>query len=135
MKWKAYDYTAEWGNDGSVVYRPLIQVDVSYKGKSTSIMALVDSGTDSALFNADIAKLLEIDLGLCPKAKIGGVGEKIGFRCDVNLTVRDFKVTMDLPVVFTDELPFGGLLGQRNFFARFHIKFEKNKNEFLLALT
>jgi len=136
MKWKEYHYSGQWGKDGVVAYRPLIQVEVSRNGSDTliPIIGLIDSGTDGILFDIEVAKILGIDTNSCQRVRVGGVGEKEGFRCQINLSIPDFKVSIDASAIFTEDLPFSCLLGQREFFEKFHIRFEKNRNRFYLAI-
>lgn len=125
------------GFGNSITYRPLIEINVSSGTgtKGLSVLALIDSGTDGTLFNLEMAKVLGIDISKCKKVKVGGIGEREGFICDVKLTVPDFQVSIDIEVIFVDQLPFDGLLGQRHFFEKFRIKFEKDRNKFYLALV
>ena len=136
MVLKEYAYTAQSGPGyNGVVYRPLIEVKVSNKTGEMSLLALIDSGTDSTLVNAEIAKTLYIEPNTCQKVKVGGVGENIGFLCNVTLSIDDFSESMEIPVIFVENLPFDALLGQRHFFERFQINFEKDKNRFFLGLV
>ena len=138
MRWKEYDYTGQWGRDGHIAYRPLTEVRVACKGRENNgmaVVALIDSGTDSTLLDIDVAKTLGIDLMRAHKVKVGGVGERDGFVSDITLLIPDFDVSMNIPVVFTDGLPFSCLLGQRHFFERFQVRFEKNRNKFFVALS
>ena len=135
LRWKEYDYTVQVGPGNSWVYRPLITVEISSKisGESIPIKAMIDSGTDGTVLNADVARSLFIDPEKCQKVKLGGIGVTEGFTCNIKLTIPDFKVTMDIPVVFAEKPPFDGLLGQKHFFQRFRIRFEKDRNKFHLA--
>lgn len=135
MKWKKYDYTAQWGPGNTIVHRPLIEVRISSatNSKGIPILAMIDSGTDGTVFNADIARALRIDPNRHRKVRIGGIGEQEGFTCAIRLTVPDFKLYMDIPVVFLENPPFDGLLGQRHFFEKFQIKFDKAKKIFHIA--
>ena len=137
IKSKKYDYTGQLGLGNSITYRPLIEVNVSsgVGAKGVSILALIDSGTDGTLFNLEMAKALGIDISRCKRVKVGGIGERDGFISEIKLTVPDFRVSMDMEVIFVDQLPFDGLLGQRHFFEKFRIKFEKDRNKFYLALV
>ena len=135
MKWKKYTYTAQWGRGGTIAYRPLIEIQVS-NGTGTdaiSILALIDSGTDGTVFNADIARSLGIDPNGCQKVRLGGIGMSEGFMCDIRMALTDLDFEITLPVIFIEKPPFDALLGQRHFFQNFKVKFEKDKNTFQLA--
>ena len=129
IKSKKYDYTGKWGLEG-IVYRPLIEVGISSGSNNIAFLALIDSGTDGTILNLEIANVLGIDIHKCKETKVGGIGEMAGYISKVTVTVPDFNVSMDVPVTFIKNLPFDVLLGQRDFFSKFKITFEKYKNIF-----
>ncbi|HEY4487744.1 MAG TPA: hypothetical protein VI483_03210 [Candidatus Paceibacterota bacterium] len=135
IKWKEYDYSAQLGPRGSYYHRPLITVEILYKptGEKVLVNALIDSGTDGDVIHSDIARTLKINPATCRRAELGGIGSAIGFAAIVTIFVPDFNVAMDATVAFVDKLPADALLGQRHFFQRFKIRFEKDKNKFYLA--
>lgn len=137
QRWKAYDYQAQLGAGGSVVYRPLIQIEISRRAEdaSTVVLALIDSGTDSTVMNAVFAPRLGIDKNACQTVRLGGIGTSNGFICNIRMRVPDFGVSIDLPVIFIENPPFDALLGQRHFFEKFDVKFEKHRNKFHLAVV
>ena len=132
MNWKEYDYTAQWGPGDHITFRPILEVRVSKSTESIPTLALVDSGTDGTLFNAEIARSLKVDLNKCQRIKIGGIGEREGHICKITLFIPDFRVSMDIPVVFVEDPPFDGLLGQMHFFERFRVRFEKDQKKFYI---
>lgn len=97
------------------------------------IMAMIDSGTDGTVLHADIAEALKIDGSAFPQTELGGIGTSKGFVTTVKIVAPDFNMTMEVPVIFAKPLPLDGLLGQRHFFSRFKIRFEKDKNKFYMA--
>ena len=135
LKWKEYDYTVQVGPGNSWVYRPIVEIKISQKNSSREVpvLAMIDSGTDGTVLDANIAEVLGIDPAKCRKVKLGGIGSVEGFLSIVHLSLPDLKATMDIPIVFAHNLPMEGLLGQRHFFQRFKIRFEKDKNKFYLA--
>jgi hypothetical protein len=137
VAWKKYDYTAQLGPGNNIAYRPLVEIRVSTASnvKPLSVMAMIDSGTDSTVFNAEIAYALGIDPKKCQKVKVGGIGSAEGFICTITMSIPDFNTAMQIPVIFVENPPFDGLLGQKHFFERFKIRFEKDKNSFFLALV
>ena len=136
-KWKKYEYTGQLGPGNILVFRPIIAVDIANISGNEQIrtLALIDSGTDGTIFNADIARAIGVDLSKCQKVKLGGIGATDGHVSNIRLVIPDFDVAMDIPVVFVENLPFDGLLGQRHFFQRFNVKFEKDLNLFHLAVV
>jgi hypothetical protein len=133
LKWKEYDYTVQLGPGNSWVYRPVIEVDIQSGQRRVPVLAMLDSGTDGTVLDASVAERLGIDYRQCQKVKLGGIGSVEGFLSTIELTVSDMKVKMDIPVVFAKDLPMEGLLGQRHFFQRFKVRFEKDINKFYLA--
>lgn len=94
---------------------------------------LVDSGADDTLINADIAPILGIDITKCPERQIGGItGSSIGYMHQVNIEILEFKDVLVVDAVFVPGLGTSGLLGQTDLFARYHIRFEKNRLSFSL---
>ena len=134
LKWKEYNYTVQVGPGNSWIYRPVLEVKISQKGAVyVPVLAMIDSGTDSTVIDASVAEKLGIDPRQCQKVKLGGIGSAEGFLSNVELTLSDMDIRMDIPVVFARNLPMEGLLGQRHFFQRFKIRFEKDVNKFYVA--
>jgi|SRR3989344_1226922 len=135
LKWQEYDYTIQVGPGNSWVYRPIIEIRVSQKGtpRQVPVLAMIDSGTDGTVLDANIAERLGIDPAHCRKVKLGGIGSVEGFLSTVHLSLPDLKIGMDIPIVFAHNLPMEGLLGQRHFFQRFKVRFEKDINKFYLS--
>ncbi|MDO8521705.1 MAG: aspartyl protease family protein [bacterium] len=135
LTWKEFDYTIQIGLGNSWIYRPLIEVDVSLSNNSNKvrILAMIDSGTDGTVFDSAVAQSLGISPARCQKVKLGGIGSVEGFLSNVQLSVPELKTTMNIPVVFAEKLPMDGLLGQKHFFQRFRIRFEKDHGKFFLA--
>ena len=137
LTWKEFTYTVQIGPGNSWIHRPLIHVAVSLRGEDNMVRipALIDSGTDGTVLDAAIAQSLGIDPARCQKVRLGGIGSAQGFLSNVQLTVPDLDVTMNIPVVFAHHLPFDALLGQRHFFEAFRVRFEKDRNKFYVAPT
>jgi hypothetical protein len=136
--WHEYDYTTQLGPAASMVSRPLIEVVISCRTSSAKIrmLALIDSGTDGTILHADIARSLGINPAECQRATLGGIGTTDNaFITNVKIAVPDFDITMEGPVIFAEGIHIDVLLGQRDFFQRFDIRFEKNIGKFFLAST
>lgn len=135
VKWKEYEYTTQMGPQGVLSQRPLISTEISWRGneEKITVLSMIDSGTDSTVLHSDIARTLKIDLSRCQRVKLGGIGSAEGHRCNVFINVPGLDTVMDVPVIFLDNLPTDGLLGQAHFFQRFKVRFEKAKGKFYLA--
>ena len=137
LKWVEFDYTVQLGPRNEWFYRPLLEVDVSVRDRNdrVRIFAMLDSGTDGTVLHSDVAKRLNIDPTGGQKVRLGGIGSVEGFLCNVQLSIPDFDTVMEVPVIFAEGLPLDGLLGQRHFFQRFKVRFEKDINKFYMATT
>lgn len=133
MEWKEYRYTVSGKSVDNLVARPLVPIQLANKTGSFPLLAMVDSGTDSSVFNAEIAEALHISANTCASVKLGGIGDQIGFRCEVTLTVPDFDFSIEVPVIFAKGVHFDALLGQTHFFQHFLVRFEKHQDRFYLA--
>ena len=138
MAWKKYLYTPQVNRRGSVnfTYRPLVKIEVSGEYSTEKFMGLVDSGTDITMMDSEIAELLGIDRKVCKKATASGVGgEKQGFVGRVRIVVDGFDITLTATVLFVDDLSMDVILGQDDFFRRFHVRFERDEKFFYLKLA
>ncbi len=136
MDWKSYGYSGEYSQiKGDIIYRPLIGVDVIRDSEKFTCLSLIDSGTDNTLFNADFAEFLSIDETKCRKVKVGGIekSDSFGFVSKVKLRVEGFEEEIETEVIFVKNMIFGGLLGQKDIFENFKIRFEKKHKKFYLA--
>jgi len=114
---------------------PLINVKVSLQSKSAITRALIDSGADINLINAQFGKLLGIDYKTGPKTSLKGiVNQSIDvYMHNIDLEIprlTTYKTTM--PFGFIDSSTVGILLGQQGFFDHFKITFEKFNNSFYI---
>lgn len=134
-QWTEFDYTVQVGPRSQWFYRPLIEVEVSAggAGERLRVSAMIDSGTDSTVMRSDIAKRLKIDPKQNSRVRLGGIGSVEGFLCNVRLVVPSINAGMEIPVIFVEDLPVDGLLGQQHFFQRVRVRFEKDRNKFYLA--
>lgn len=131
MDWKKYDYTVTGKTPDLLSPRPLIEVCFENKTGRFPVLAMLDSGTDSTVANAEIAEALHISPNTCRPAKLGGIGgEKQGFVCEIDIHIPDFDLTMHVPVIFIKDPAFDVLLGQLHFFKNFKIRFEKAHDVF-----
>ena len=116
---------------GPGVLRPVIPVEIIYKGKTVSYEALVDSGADCCIFPAQIADVLGIDVKSGEKKEVWGVTgvSEDYFVHYVELIVGGWSY--DVKVGFLPNIArLGyGILGQKGFFDTFIVKFDLLKSE------
>lgn len=110
------------------ILRPVITVKLSRDSHVIAAEALIDSGADISLFDAEIAEALGLKLFDGRRDEIQGLSHGSGlfyYVHDITLTVGDLVMTV--PVGFMPNMPdFGyGLLGQRGFFERCLVSFDR----------
>src|SRR3989304_3320418 len=107
-------------------------VAIDEKGDSSlEILALLDSGADKSLFNAEIAKVLKIDLSTASEENFTGIEGGV-LKAKVKTIhlqmVRDTEI-FEVPVGFIENVGFSAILGQEGFFDKFSITFNREKLE------
>lgn len=117
---------------GSYILKPIIPIKISYKENSLKYGALIDSGADFCIFDAEIGEYIGIDIKSGVKEIFGGVqelGKAEAFLHKINLNIGgwDYKATVGFSY---DIAKHGfGILGQKGFFDLFSIKFDFMKAE------
>jgi hypothetical protein len=104
---------------------------LSHDGRSLRCFSIVDSGADYCAFPLAFARLLGIDTLKAAKALTAGVGgQRQTYFADIQI---DFHVA-EFPAYagFTDGLDHlgFGLLGQRDFFERYRVEFDRQGAKF-----
>jgi hypothetical protein len=115
------------------IYRPIIPLQVSHEdGTSTTIAALLDSGSDVMLFPRGLAKALGLVTGK-KIHEVDGVGGKVAVsRSRVRVSLSDGKKSYRIPhplevsVQVSDGLIDEVLIGRIPFFQEFVIEFNEN---------
>jgi len=113
--------------------RPVIPVEVKYKGKAIKYLALIDSGADFCIFHAEIGKVLGIDITKGPKLDYVGItGEKeesFFHNVLINIGGWDRKCYCGFSYKFNkSKMPYG-VLGQKGFFDLFKVSMDYGKSE------
>ena len=136
MDWQEYKYSGEYSAVTSdVIYRPIIGVKIGYGNELIETIAMIDSGTDVTVVNSNLAKLLGVDSSKYKKCLVSGVtGEGNGFVAKVKIRIENFEnEEFEMEVCFVEGMKSNILLGQRDIFNRFKIRFEKKLNKFYLS--
>jgi hypothetical protein len=124
-------YTRYGMSNGLIESLPIVSVRLACKGKNQKVWAIIDSGADVSVFNADIASLLGIAPNTgSPYPLSGLVGGSIdAWLHPVELTLGEFS-SVAINVAFTNtSMPEASVLGQRGFFDNFQIRFQRYKNQ------
>lgn len=135
MPWKEYPYRCALDNDGEGVSCDTEYIPVSLVNGTDTFRTegLIDSGCDLTLASVEIAEYLKIDLTGLPTVYvrgIGGIGE--GRKSSVSLHVDDLGESFTCPIVFMRHFDIPVALGQRDFFERFNVRFEKHQSKFFV---
>jgi len=113
------------------ISRPLIPVRLLNGEKQIRLLALVDSGADSSLFHASIARELGLDLRSGREQTYHGISGGNGitaFVHSIEMQIQGAPEVVKLQAAFTESEGVGAILGQSDFFDFYHIRFEKDKD-------
>lgn len=114
------------------ISRPIIPVDVFYKGKLIKYFALIDSGADINIFQKEIGDILGIDIESGRHGMVTGVVQADAqdyFIHPVTIQVGGWKYNTEVAFMPNLSKNGHGLLGQKGFFNLFIIKFDNLKQE------
>ena len=117
---------------GHAILKPIIPIELLYEDKRLRYAALIDSGADFCIFDAEIGEQLGINIQSGTKEIFGGIQEKGGataflHKITINIGGWDHPVTVGFS---SDIAKHGfGILGQRGFFDVFVVKFDFLKEE------
>lgn len=118
---------------GSSIPKSIIPVKISYKNNTVKYAALIDSGADFCIFDAEVGEYIGLDIKSGQKEMFGGIqesgGAAVAFIHEIILSVggRDYKTKVGFSY---DIAKHGfGVLGQKGFFDIFAVKFDLLKEE------
>lgn len=116
---------------GIGIIRPVIPVDIKYNNRIVGYEALIDSGADFCIFDAQIADILEIDLSDTKTQMVSGI---IGrpepyYIHKVQIIIGGWPFFMEVGFLRNIAHLGYGVLGQKGFFNRFTTKFDYQKEE------
>lgn len=112
----------------AVQLRPRIPIRIRYGVQFYDVLALIDSGADTCVFPAELARALSIELNsdrMDTLRGIGGGSLRCWFRA-VQVEVGGHPMTID--AAFADDANTVPLLGQHSFFDQFTVIFKKRKS-------
>jgi len=116
------------------ISRPIIPVILSaQKGvvaRSVNVDALLDSGADKCLFNAEIGEALGLELEKGERETFSGIegGRLFVFIHEVYIQVAGIDRTTKVEAGFVRGLNISAIVGQDGFFDSFRVSFEKDRN-------
>lgn len=116
---------------GPEIVRPVIPINITYGNRSVFYEALVDSGADSCIFDAEIGELLGIDLLSGHPETVGGITGVVEtyYIHQVTLTVDGRSHRVEVGFLQNIARLGYGVLGQKGFFDIFVVTFDYVKEE------
>lgn len=119
MKFKYKKITEE-------ILRPIIPIEIIYKNQRVRYEVLVDSGADENIFDAEIGKILNIDIERGEKKSVGGI---TGVYEDyyvhpVKINVGGWEYNTQAGFLQNISRLGYGIVGQKGFFDIFVVKFD-----------
>jgi predicted aspartyl protease len=117
---------------GSSILKPIIPVGLTVDSNDLQYAALIDSGADFCIFDAEIGEALGLNVESGKKLRFGGIqeaGAAEAFLHDVTITIGGWK--HKTTAGFSYDIAKGGygILGQKGFFDIFTVKFDYPKEE------
>ena len=117
---------------GKFILKPIIPVKISKSDIVLQYAALIDSGADFCIFDAEIGEYLGLNVRSGQRTNFGGIQERGGasaflHKIKVNVGGWDYETT----VGFSYDIAKNGfgILGQKGFFDIFVVKFDLLKEE------
>lgn len=119
---------------GNYVLKPLIPIKISVGSLSINYAALIDSGADFCIFDADIGENLGLDIKKGEEIPFGGIEKSTGKQASAYIHEVILNVggnEYPTKVGFSYDIAKGGygILGQKEFFDLFWIKFDLAKQD------
>ncbi|MBI4092542.1 MAG: hypothetical protein HY420_01325 [Candidatus Kerfeldbacteria bacterium] len=120
---------------GSKILKPIIPVKVLYGTRDIDYFALIDSGADFCIFDAEIGEAVGIEIERGEQIEFGGIQARTGstgYLHDITIAIGGWKY--EARVAFSREIAEHGfgILGQKGFFDIFSITFDYQKEEIIL---
>jgi|ERR1700752_2089614 len=115
---------------GELVRVPAIPISLTCNKRYQDIYALIDSGAEVSVFNAAIARTLNIDIERGKYLSLKGfIGADVdSYLHQINVSIQGLGSADFLFAVTNTKEPQMPILGQRGFFDRFQIRFERYKD-------
>lgn len=117
---------------GKSVLKPVIPIKISAGTSVIRYAALIDSGADFCIFDAEIGEALGLNVRSGRQEQFGGIQDRGGamafvHRVIINIGGWDYKIDVSFSY---DIAKWGyGILGQKGFFDIFVVKFDLSKEE------
>ncbi len=117
---------------GASILKPIIPLKITIKGEEVRYSALIDSGADFCIFDAEIGEYLGLDIKKGLREEFGGIQERGGaeaFLHEVVLNIGGWDYKTIVGFSYNIAKHGFGILGQKGFFEHFIVKFDLLKEE------
>lgn len=117
---------------GTALLKPILPVEIEHEGRSVQYEALVDSGADPCIFDAEVGEYVGLNVRSGSRITFGGIQERGGATAYVHsVRLRVGGHAHAVPVGFSYDIAKQGfgVLGQKGFFDLFVVKFDLRKEE------
>jgi hypothetical protein len=118
------------------VFCPVIPVTLKSSRSQLDVLALLDSGADTAAMPRGIAEILKLDLSgeREPVMGIGGEGEAVKSRITIIVehAHERYSIPAEVKVILDAKDEFPVLLGRKDFFEGFNITFKERDKRVVL---
>lgn len=119
---------------GSSILKPIIPANIINigNGKSVRYAALIDSGADFCIFDAEMGEYLGIDIKSGEKETFGGIQDRGGacaYLHKIEVEIGGWKYKTVVAFSYDIAKRSYGIFGQKGFFDIFSVKFDYSKEE------
>mgnify|MGYP001589300156 CR=1 FL=1 len=117
---------------GVSILKPIIPLGIAVRETSLQYAALIDSGADFCIFDAEIGEALGLDVRSGTRTSFGGIQETHpadAFLHEVTLVIGGWHHTTTVGFSYGIAQHGYGILGQKGFFDIFIVKFDLLKEE------
>ena len=134
MKFSYFKFPLSVKSDffGDFIYKPIIPIELKFKNNSINYLALIDSGADLSIIDAEAGEYLGIDVKNGKEEYFGGVQEAglaVAYLHDVQIGIGDFRKKVTVGFSYDIAEHGYGIFGQKGFFDLFIVKFDFLKTE------
>ncbi|MEK7501205.1 MAG: hypothetical protein AAB642_03720 [Patescibacteria group bacterium] len=117
---------------GTSILKPIISIKIGWGGNELNYTALIDSGADFCIFDAEVGEYLGLDVKSGDPEKFGGIqetGAAVAYLHDVVLNIGGGSYKTKVGFSYDIAKHGFGVLGQKGFFDIFVVKFDLAKEE------
>jgi len=124
MKFKYKRYSRE-------IIRPVIPIEISHNGNVIAYEALVDSGADMCIFDAQLGEALGLNVYDGEENKVYGITGTLEnyYIHPVTINIGGYKFNIKAGFLPNIARMAYGIVGQKGFFDLFIVKFDYKKEE------